>query len=144
MTEHPVEALEICEDFVDRADPFLRAALALLLGSTKSTLTSMALLHRQITAAQAFECARVEEEFQIEENGFVEDGHDTARAETKLKAASASTLLWLLPQSAPGVGVAAVAAVVGPREGAAEATTPDAQGLVGVDAEPRRRRRRRR
>lgn len=98
---HAPEAYAVVEDFVDRADPFLRAAFNMLLGTCKSSTTALALLHRHISIDQAFDAARVEEEFQIEENGFVEDGHDTARIETKLRISAASAFLWLLPQSAP-------------------------------------------
>lgn len=48
---------------------------------------------------QAFDASRVEEEHQIEENGFVEDGHDTTRAHTLVKLTSISNFLWLLPES---------------------------------------------
>lgn len=62
----------------------------------------MALLYRHISVDQAFDACRVEEEHQIEHHGFVYDGHDTARAHTRVQLNAASTLLWLLPKSQPG------------------------------------------
>ena len=67
----------------------------------QSTVITMAFLHRHISVDQALEACRIEEEFQIEENGFVEDGHDTTRAFVKVNLTSTSAFLWLLPKSQP-------------------------------------------
>lgn len=99
--EHPEAAYAVAEDFVELADPFLKSVATSLIGALKSTVITMAFLHRQIDIEAAFQAARVEEEWQIAENGFVEDGHDTARAQLKTCLASASTFLWLSPTSQP-------------------------------------------
>jgi hypothetical protein len=99
--EQPPELLEHMEDFVERASPLLRSALHSLLGASKSAVISLALLHRRLSVVQAVEASRVDEEFQIRENGFVEDGHDVARAETRVRLASAAACLWLAPQPLP-------------------------------------------
>jgi chaperone required for assembly of F1-ATPase len=96
---HPEEAFMVAEDIVDTADPFLKAVLAQVIGATKSTVIAMALVHRAIDVETAFAASRVDEEFQISENGFVEDGHDTARAQVQVALNAASTLLWMLPSS---------------------------------------------
>jgi hypothetical protein len=43
---------------------------------------------------QAFEAARVEEGFNIEQWGLVEGGHDLDISSTRLMLSAASTLLW--------------------------------------------------
>ncbi|KAA0152064.1 hypothetical protein FNF29_04178 [Cafeteria roenbergensis] len=99
--EHPKNAYVAIEDFVDRADHFLLAALAALLGATKSATISLALLHQHVSLDQALSAARVEEEYQIAENGFVEDGHDTQAIQMRVKASAATAMLALIPQSRP-------------------------------------------
>jgi len=98
---HPPGALLAAQDFVDEADPLLRAATASVLGAVKSTVIAFAFAHRELDIEAAFQAARVEEEWQIAENGLVEDGHDTARAQLRAALAAARTLLWLSPTSAP-------------------------------------------
>lgn len=44
---------------------------------------------------QAFEAARLEEEYNVERWGMIEGGHDMDRVNTKLTLTAASTLLWL-------------------------------------------------
>eukprot|EP01138_Halocafeteria_seosinensis_P000903 gb/GECG01000926.1/.p1 GENE.gb/GECG01000926.1/~~gb/GECG01000926.1/.p1 ORF type:complete len:534 (+),score=75.00 gb/GECG01000926.1/:1-1602(+) len=98
---HPTEAYEIIEDVVDAADPYLRAALSSAVGCVHSTVIAMAFIYGHISVDQAFEASRVEEEYQIEIYGFVEDGHDNSRAHTRLQLASIASLLRMLPQSRP-------------------------------------------
>jgi len=99
--EHPRDAYVVVEDFVDRGDHFLRAALSTVLGATKSATITLALLHQHVSLDQALDASRVEEQYQIEENGFVEDGHDTQQIQTRVKAAAATALMALLPSSRP-------------------------------------------
>lgn len=98
---HPTEAYEVVEDIVDAADPYLRAALASAVGCVHSTAIALAFVFGHISVEQAFEASRVEEEYQIEQYGFVEDGHDTARAYMRLQLAGISSLLWMMPESRP-------------------------------------------
>jgi chaperone required for assembly of F1-ATPase len=65
----------------------------------QSSVITMAFIHRYVSVDQTLEACRIEEEFQIEENGFVEDGHDTTRAFVKVNLTSVSAFLWLLPAS---------------------------------------------
>lgn len=94
--DHPDTAYVVAEDTADSASPWLKAVLQSLLGGTKSTVLTLALVHGRLTAADAFEAARVEEEWQIGEHGFVEDGHDTARAALRTSLASAVAFLNML------------------------------------------------
>jgi chaperone required for assembly of F1-ATPase len=98
---HPDAAYDVAEDAVDSADPWLKAFYQQVLGGTKSTVLALALAHRVVDVDGACAAARVEEEFQIGEHGFVEDGHDAARAHLRLQVASAAAYLSLLPASAP-------------------------------------------
>ena len=97
---HPTAAYEVLEDIIDSADPYARAALRAALGTCKSTVIALALMSGHLTVEQAVAASRVEEEYQIEINGFVEDGHDTARVQTQVKLASAAGLMWLHPGAA--------------------------------------------
>lgn len=97
---HPEDAYIVAEDHVDTADALARSALHLVLSNTKSTALTLALLHGAVDVETAFECARVEEEHQIRENGFVEDGHDTARAQLRVALTAAHAFLAMAPESA--------------------------------------------
>ena len=66
-------------------------------GALKSTVLALALLHGRVGVEAACEAARVEEEWQIGEHGFVEDGHDTARAQLRAQLAAVSVYCALLP-----------------------------------------------
>jgi chaperone required for assembly of F1-ATPase len=98
---HTEDAYNSVEYVVDKADPFLKAALQLVVGNVKSTIITMAFVHGHITVQEAFDAARVEEEWQISENGFVEDGHDTARAHLTSILSAANILLSFLPNARP-------------------------------------------
>jgi chaperone required for assembly of F1-ATPase len=95
---HPAAAYDAAEDSVDTASPWAKAVLAQAVGSTKSTVIALALLHRATDVEGAFAAARLEEEWQIGEHGFVEDGHDSQRAYLKLQLASAQAFLGMLPR----------------------------------------------
>lgn len=44
---------------------------------------------------QAFDAARLEEEYNVERWGMIEGGHDMDRGNTTLTLTAASTLIWL-------------------------------------------------
>ena len=115
---HPEAAFDAAEDAVDCADPWLKAFYGQTLGCLKSTVLAMALAHRAVDAEEAFAAARVEEEYQLESFGFVEDGHDTGRAYLRLQLASAAAFLALLPRASlpaplPSAGAGARARAAG-------------------------------
>jgi chaperone required for assembly of F1-ATPase len=96
---HPDAAYDVAEDSVDTADPWLKAFYGQTLGCLKSTTLAIALAHRYIDVDGAFAAARVEEEWQIGEHGFVEGGgHDTSRAYLRLQLTSAAAYLNMLPK----------------------------------------------
>lgn len=50
---------------------------------------------------QAFDAARLEEEYNVERWGMIEGGHDMDRGNTTLTLTAASTLVWLRSASLP-------------------------------------------
>ncbi|CEG47665.1 atp synthase mitochondrial f1 complex assembly factor 2 [Plasmopara halstedii] len=62
----------------------------------KSLITALAVFKRHITAKEAVDVSRLEEEFQISNWGLVEGGHDLDRVNCAMKVSSASFLLYLL------------------------------------------------
>lgn len=144
--QHSTAAYELCEDIIDSGDHFLRAAVHQALGTTKSTAITLALLFRHISAEQAFNASRVEEEYQIEVNGFVEDGHDTARVSARIQLGAVANLLWLSPTSRPpqppqGLGPEAVQADMEKRlqRVAARRARDAVQGMLEAEERARRR-----
>lgn len=99
----PPNVFPVMQQFVAGSDIWLKAALRQALTTVKSSVIALAFLHRHISVEQTTEACRVEEEFQIEENGFVEDGHDTTRAFVRVNLTSVASFLWLLPASKPPV-----------------------------------------
>ena len=67
--EHSDGAYVAVEDVVATASPWLQAALGSVCGVTKSTIISFALVHGFIDARGALDAARLEEEWQISQNG---------------------------------------------------------------------------
>lgn len=61
----------------------------------QSLITALALFKRHITAKDAMELSRLEEEFQIGRWGLVEGGHDLDRVNCAVNLSSASTMLWM-------------------------------------------------
>jgi chaperone required for assembly of F1-ATPase len=138
---HPEAAFDAAEDAVDCADPWLKAFYSQTLGCLKSTVLAMALAHRAVDAEEAFVAARVEEEYQLESFGFVEDGHDTGRAYLRLQLTSAAAFLALLPKSslpAPlpsaGAGASARARAAGASASANVSANANAGGSAAYEA----------
>jgi hypothetical protein len=95
---HPESAYVAVEGEVDEASPWLKAAMGQVVGTTKSTIVTLAFLHRHLDSEGAFEASRLEEEWQINAHGEVEDGHDAARSYARFQLTSAAAFLSLLPQ----------------------------------------------
>ena len=94
---HPESAYVAVEGEVDDASPWIKAVMGQVVGATKSTIVTLAFLHRHLDSEGALESSRLEEEWQINQHGEVQDGHDTARSYMRLQLASASAFLALLP-----------------------------------------------
>ena len=85
---------------MDDASPWTKAVMQQVVGATKSTLVTLAFVHRHLDSEGALEASRLEEEWQINQHGEVEDGHDTARAYARLQLCTAAAFLALLPEAA--------------------------------------------
>jgi hypothetical protein len=94
---HPEAAYLVAEAEVDGAPPWAKAALGHVVGLTKSAVIGLAFSHGGLDSRGAFEAARLEEEWQIVQNGLVEDGHDAARAHARAGLTAAAAFLSLLP-----------------------------------------------
>ncbi|PNW70591.1 hypothetical protein CHLRE_17g726250v5 [Chlamydomonas reinhardtii] len=77
-------------------DDWHLAAMEQLTGTTKSVVIPAALLRGHITPAQALAAARVEEDFQAEEWGRVEAGHDLDEADLRSRVFGPSLFVRLL------------------------------------------------
>jgi hypothetical protein len=75
------------------------AAAEQLITSSKSVVIAAALLYGRINVAQAVAAARIEEEFQLEDWGMVEAGHDLdiADARSRIGAPAVFARLLALP-----------------------------------------------
>ena len=94
---HPDSAYIAIEGEVDDASPWTKAVLQQVVGATKSSIVTLAFVHGQLDSEGALEASRLEEEWQINQNGEVEDGHDTLRSYLRVQLASAAAFLTLLP-----------------------------------------------
>ena len=94
------------EDIVDTASPWFKAAMGAAVGASKSSIVSLALVHGAIDSSSALDASRLEEEWQISQNGLVEDGHDTSRSTLRLNLSSIAAFIGLLPPSARGAPLA--------------------------------------
>ncbi|KAF4322987.1 hypothetical protein BBO99_00001081 [Phytophthora kernoviae] len=81
---------------LEKLNDFELTAMRTLTKECKSLITAMAIFKRHITAKEATDICRLEEEFQINNWGLVEGGHDLDRVNCAVKLSSASFLLYLL------------------------------------------------
>ncbi|KAG6977691.1 hypothetical protein JG688_00000047 [Phytophthora aleatoria] len=81
---------------LEKLNDFELTAMRTLTKECKSLITALAVFKRHITAKEAMDICRLEEEFQINNWGLVEGGHDLDRVNCAVKLSSASFLLYLL------------------------------------------------
>ncbi|KAG7393664.1 ATP synthase mitochondrial F1 complex assembly factor 2 [Phytophthora pseudosyringae] len=81
---------------LEMLNDFELTAMRTLTKECKSLITALAVSKRHITAKEAMDVCRLEEEFQINNWGLVEGGHDLDRVNCAVKLSSASFLLSLL------------------------------------------------
>lgn len=74
------------------------AAAEQLTTASKSVVIAAAVLHNRLTAAEAVAAARLEEEFQLEDWGMVEAGHDLDIADTNSRITAPAVFCKLLAQ----------------------------------------------
>jgi chaperone required for assembly of F1-ATPase len=77
-------------------DRWRLAVLDDMVGCSKSLVVAAALLAGRLPVAGAVAAARVEEDYQMEEWGCVEAGHDLDIADLRTRVAAAATLVRLL------------------------------------------------
>lgn len=74
----------------------------------QSIVLALGVLDGRISAEEAYRASRVEEEFQIEEWGLVEGGHDVGRAYLRVQTHACGTYLSLLDDGTSVVAQPAV------------------------------------
>jgi ATP synthase F1 complex assembly factor 2 len=67
-----------------------------LVTTSKSLVIAAALLHGRLTAAEGVKAARLEEDFQLEDWGMVEAGHDLDIADTNTRIGGPTIFVKLL------------------------------------------------
>lgn len=77
-------------------DPWRLAAMEQLVSTSKSLVIAAALLHARLSVAEAVKAARLEEEFQLEDWGMVEAGHDLDIADTNTRLGAPAVFTRLL------------------------------------------------
>ncbi|OQR86812.1 hypothetical protein ACHHYP_20446 [Achlya hypogyna] len=94
--QHNPTAVANVRAYLEQMDNFELMAFRCIVRELKSMTVALALTKRHITAKEAIELGRLEEEFQIERWGLVEGGHDLDRVNCSVNVHSASFFLWLL------------------------------------------------
>lgn len=77
-------------------DPWHLAAIEQLVTTSKSLVIAAAVLHGRLSVADAVKAARLEEDFQLEDWGMVEAGHDLDIADTHTRIGAPAVLTKLL------------------------------------------------
>eukprot|EP00879_Flechtneria_rotunda_P016838 GHRR01017624.1.p2 GENE.GHRR01017624.1~~GHRR01017624.1.p2 ORF type:complete len:121 (-),score=50.89 GHRR01017624.1:425-787(-) len=77
-------------------DAWHLAAAEQLISASKSVVIAAALLHNRVTIGQAVAAARVEEDFQLEDWGMVEAGHDLDIADMQTRMGAPTVFIKLL------------------------------------------------
>ncbi|CAI5705015.1 unnamed protein product [Peronospora effusa] len=93
---HDQQLIANVRAYLEELNDFELTAMRTLTKECKSLITALAVFKRHITAKEAIDICRVEEEFQINNWGLVEGGHDLDRVNCAVKLSSASFLLYLL------------------------------------------------
>ena len=99
---HPPELYEFASNYVTTGPPSQSAwhltIFSSMIRETKSFWLSWALMEDLVDADQAIQAARVEEEFQIQNWGLVEGGHDYDRLNTSIPLRAAAFMRDCLQQ----------------------------------------------
>lgn len=92
----PDEVVTALEKVLKQANDWQLAAVDALSAAAKSLVVAMAVSREKLGIEEAIQVIRLEEDFQIEEWGLVEGGHDIDVADLKCRVAAASVFLRLL------------------------------------------------
>jgi ATP synthase F1 complex assembly factor 2 len=95
-TEQDEAVLWALRDQLDAMDAWELTALNSLSAAGRSLSLALAVARGRLTAAEAVPLMRLDEEYQIQEWGLVEGGHDIDIADTKVRVGAAAVFLKLL------------------------------------------------
>eukprot|EP00878_Enallax_costatus_P012639 GHUV01013202.1.p1 GENE.GHUV01013202.1~~GHUV01013202.1.p1 ORF type:complete len:366 (+),score=116.23 GHUV01013202.1:142-1098(+) len=84
-TTQPRSTVAAVQKYLQGLDNWQMAAFEQLTTASKSIVLAAAAIHQKVTAAEAVDAARLEEDFQLEDWGMVEAGHDLDIADTKTR-----------------------------------------------------------
>lgn len=91
--QHPPEVVQQATALVHSLNAWELTALSSIASNCKSLLVGLAMLHGNITPTQASAASRVEEEFNIDNWGLVEGGHDYDRLNSSIQLHAAELLI---------------------------------------------------
>lgn len=94
--DQPDEVVKALEKALNSANNWQLAAVDALSASAKSLVVAMAVYRGRLGIEDAIQVIRLEEDFQIEDWGLVEGGHDVDLADLRCRVAAASVFLRLL------------------------------------------------
>lgn len=90
------ETQDVVREAVKELSDWELAALERATRTCKSLVLGLSLIRRHITAEQALNASRLEEDHQIENWGMLENGHDFDINFARLRMFSTSTFLWMI------------------------------------------------
>jgi ATP synthase F1 complex assembly factor 2 len=91
--QHPPEVVQKATTLVQSLNAWELTALSSISSNCKSLLVGLAMLHGNISPTQASAASRVEEEFNIDNWGLVEGGHDYDRLNSSIQLHAAEILI---------------------------------------------------
>eukprot|EP00250_Pteridium_aquilinum_P001391 c11590_g1_i1 orf=902-1837(-) len=96
VNDQPDEVVNAMEKVLKGANNWQLAAIDALSAAAKSLVVAMAVSRGKLGIEEAIQVIRLEEDFQIEEWGLVEGGHDVDVADLRCRVAAVSIFLRLL------------------------------------------------
>mmetsp|Transcript_8615 Transcript_8615/g.24763 ORF Transcript_8615/g.24763 Transcript_8615/m.24763 type:complete len:275 (+) Transcript_8615:251-1075(+) len=94
--EQPEPTVAKLKSYLESLDPWHLTAVEALSSASRSILIGVALSHGVLPPAEALRVARLEENYQMEEWGFVEGGHDIDNADFAVQVSAPLVFLHLL------------------------------------------------
>ena len=96
FVNQPRESIERIFEAISSFDDWRLAALDSAASLSRSYIVGLAFAHGKLDAEQCFEVARIDEEYQINNWGCVEGGHDIDQAFINMRLSAAEALLELV------------------------------------------------
>jgi hypothetical protein len=97
----PEATVQRIREYLEGLDKWHLAAVDSLSASCRSLLTGVACMHGVLRPEEALRIARLEEEYQVEEWGLVEGGHDIDNADTAVRVTAPLVFVKLLEIPTP-------------------------------------------